>query len=92
MMSILGRVLSICPLPDILAYLDEVLLPRVTELQELAHQLVSCIVIRPNFEFCMYFTIQSIKALDTQINSTDDLSPPAKRTCKGKYSSSPPNG
>lgn len=40
MMYILGRVLSICPLPDILAYLDEVLLPRVTELQELAHQMV----------------------------------------------------
>lgn len=71
MMYIVGKVLSICPLPDILAYLDEVLLPRVTELQELAHQVPNAHV-KANILLRLRMVSTLFSTLDTRLPTDED--------------------
>ncbi|KAJ1531786.1 hypothetical protein ONE63_000442 [Megalurothrips usitatus] len=71
MMYIVGRVLSICPLPDILSYLDEVLLPRVTELQELAHQVPNAHV-KASILLRLRMVSTLFSTLDTRIPTDDE--------------------
>lgn len=71
MMHIVGRVLSICPLQDILSYLDEVLLPRVTELQELAHQVPNAHV-KANILLRLRMVSTLFSTLDTRLPTDEE--------------------